>query len=159
ADEGLVTADEIKNLREAQRQRLYAVYDEAQRDKQQYQTQELSTIPAAAIPTDRPSESPERETLNLIVDRITAFPADFHVHPKLTAFLKKRREALGGPIDWALAEVLAFGSLVLEGTPVRLSGEDSGRGTFSQRHVEYHDAENDRVHVPLQHLSQDQARF
>ncbi len=49
--------------------------------------------------------------------------------------------------------------LVLEGTPVRLSGQDSGRGTFSQRHVEYHDAENDRVYVPLQHLSANQARF
>ena len=63
-------------------------------------------------------------------------------------------------IDWALAEVLAFGSLVLEGTPVRLSGEDSGRGTFSQRHVEYHDAENDRVYVPLQHCAnQARSRF
>jgi 2-oxoglutarate dehydrogenase E1 component len=62
-------------------------------------------------------------------------------------------------VDWALAEVLAFGTLVLEGTPVRLSGEDSGRGTFSQRHVDYHDAEDDRVYVPLQHLSPEQARF
>ena len=55
--------------------------------------------------------------------------------------------------------MLAFGSLVLEGTPVRLSGEDSGRGTFSQRHVEYHDAENDRVYVPLAHLAPTQAPF
>jgi 2-oxoglutarate decarboxylase len=162
-EEGLVAADEIKQLREAQRQRLYAVYDEAQQTKQQYETQELSTIPAAAVPRDLPPESPSRDELEQIVDRLTTFPPDFHVHPKLTGFLKKRREALGGPIDWALAEVLAFGTLVLEGTPVRLSGEDSGRGTFSQRHVEYHDAENDRVYVPLQHLSlengRDQARF
>ena len=159
AEDGLVAADEVQQLREAQRQRLYSVYDEAQRSKQQYETQELSTIPAAALPMDRPSGSPPREVLETIVDRITTFPADFHVHPKLSGFLKKRREALSGPIDWALAEVLAFGSLVLEGTPVRLSGEDSGRGTFSQRHVEYHDAENDRVYIPLQHLAAGQARF
>ncbi len=159
ADEGVVPPDEITRLREAQRQRLYSVYDQAQQEKQQYELQELSTIPTAAIPADLPSATPSRETLDLIVDRITTFPEDFHVHPKLVAFLKKRREALSGPIDWALAEVLAFGSLVLEGTPVRLSGEDSGRGTFSQRHVEYHDAENDRIYVPLQHLSANQARF
>src|SRR5579872_3398047 len=157
--EGLVAADEITKLRDAQRQRLYAVYDEAQQHKQQYETQELSTLPAAANPRDPPPEAPEREILEQIVDRITTFPSDFHIHPKLTGFLTKRREALSGPIDWALAEVLAFGSLALEGTPVRLSGEDSGRGTFSQRHVEYHDAENDRVYVPLQHLAPGQARF
>ncbi len=125
ANEGVIAADEITKLREAQRQRLYAVYDEAQRNKQSYETQELSTIPIAAIPSDLPSESPSREVLEKIVERITTFPDDFHVHPKLVGFLKKRREALNGPIDWALAEVLAFGSLVLEGTPVRLSGEDS----------------------------------
>ncbi|MBZ5604937.1 MAG: multifunctional oxoglutarate decarboxylase/oxoglutarate dehydrogenase thiamine pyrophosphate-binding subunit/dihydrolipoyllysine-residue succinyltransferase subunit [Acidobacteriia bacterium] len=159
ADEGLVPAGEIARLRDAQKHRLNSVYDQAQQEKQQYETQELSTIPAASIPADLPPESPSRDTLDHIVAGITTFPADFHVHPKLVNFINKRREALNGPIDWALAEVLAFGSLVLQGTPVRLSGEDSGRGTFSQRHVEYHDAENDHVYVPLQHLSPNQARF
>jgi len=82
------------------------------------------------------------------------------VHPKLDRFLEKRKEALtGAPVDWALAETLAFGSLVLEGTPVRLSGQDAGRATFSQRHAEYHDVENDRVWVPLAHMSANQAPF
>ena len=85
--------------------------------------------------------------IHKIIDGITTFPADFHLHPKLEKMVERRREARrGGPhIDWALAEALAFGSLVLEGTPVRLSGQDSGRGTFSQRHAEFHDAENGRV--------------
>lgn len=160
--EGLVTAGEVKALSESQRQRFNATYDEAQDHKQNYELQELSAIPAEAIPMDQPPEAVDRAVLEHIVERITEFPADFHLHPKLTGSIRKRREtfaASGAHIDWALAEVLAFGSLVLEGTPVRLSGEDSGRGTFSQRHVEYHDAENDRVYVPLQHLSPDQARF
>ncbi len=62
-------------------------------------------------------------------------------------------------MDWATAETLAFGSLVLEGTPVRLSGQDSARGTFSQRHLEYYDYENGRPYIPLQHLSPGQASF
>jgi 2-oxoglutarate dehydrogenase E1 component len=163
--EGLATSDEVKAWREEQKKRLYGVYDESQLRKEQYELQELSAIPAAAIPMDHPPENVGREVLDLIVERITVFPEDFHLHPKLTAFVKKRRETFqaSGPadahIDWALAEVLAFGTLVLDGTPVRLSGEDSGRGTFSQRHVEYHDAENDRVYVPLQHLAPGQARF
>jgi 2-oxoglutarate decarboxylase len=163
--EGLATEDEVKAWREEQTKRLYGVYDESQLRKEQYELQELSAIPAAAIPMDHPPENVGREVLDRIVDRITTFPEDFHLHPKLTAFVKKRRESFqaAGPaeahIDWALAEVLAFGTLVLDGTPVRLSGEDSGRGTFSQRHVEYHDAENDRVYVPLQNLAPGQARF
>ena len=91
---------------------------------------------------------------------ITTFPAEFHVHPKLEGFLKKRREILqGAPIDWATAETLAFGSLVLERTPVRLSGQDSGRGTFSQRHLEFYDSETGERYIPLQHLAPNQARF
>lgn len=62
-------------------------------------------------------------------------------------------------MDWAYAEAIAFGSLVLEGTPLRLSGQDSGRGTFSQRHLALYDNENGERYIPLQHMAQDQARF
>ena len=162
ANEGLISVDEAKNFRESQRKQLYEIYDQAQKQKESYELQELSAVPAAAIPMDRAPGPVSREMLERIVDGATTFPSDFHLHPKLTGFVRKRRESFRAPdaqVDWALAEVLAFGSLVLEGTPVRLSGEDSGRGTFSQRHVEYHDAETDRVWVPLQHLSPNQARF
>jgi 2-oxoglutarate decarboxylase len=160
--DGLIAPGEAGSWREAQKKRLDAIYDQAQVQKEAYGLQELSAIPAESIPMDQPPSAVNRDVLAYIVDRITTFPGDFHLHPKLGGFIKKRREALTGPkahIDWALAEVLAFGSLVLDGTPVRLSGEDSGRGTFSQRHVEYHDAETDRVYVPLKHLSDSQARF
>jgi 2-oxoglutarate dehydrogenase E1 component len=78
----------------------------------------------------------------------------------LKALVDRRRDALkGAPIDWGFAETLAFGSLVLEGTPVRLSGEDVSRGTFTQRHLEFSDYETGHGYVPLQHLDPTQARF
>lgn len=95
-----------------------------------------------------------------VIHGITAIPPDFHLHPKLKGFMDKRREALSGAaMDWAFGEAMAFGSLVLDGHPVRLSGQDVGRGTFSQRHLELYDFENGRKHVPLMNLSPDQADF
>ena len=96
-----------------------------------------------------------------VVDGITRFPETFTIHPKLKNFVDKRREALdrGGPVDWAYAEALAFGSLVAEGTPVRLSGQDSGRGTFSQRHLAFYDYETGEKYIPLRHMMPSQAVF
>ncbi len=121
----------------------------------------MSPVAPEAMPHDLPPTAVGRAVIGRILDGITAFPADFKLHPKLERVVERRHEARnGGPlIDWALAETLAFGSLVLEGTPVRLSGQDSGRGTFSQRHAEYHDLETGRVYIPLQHLAPNQARF
>ena len=92
---------------------------------------------------------------------ITISRPEFHLHPKLEGFIRKRRETLAnnGPVDWALAEAIAFGSLVLEEIPVRLSGQDSGRGTFSQRHLSFYDYENGDRYIPLQHMARDQAPF
>ncbi len=93
---------------------------------------------------------------------LTTIPEGFHLNSTLEKrFLPRRVECLenGGPIDWAFAESLAFGSLLLEGTPVRLSGQDCRRGTFSQRHAVFYDSENRERHIPLEHLSPDQARF
>jgi 2-oxoglutarate dehydrogenase complex dehydrogenase (E1) component-like enzyme len=91
---------------------------------------------------------------------LATFPADFHLHPKLQGFVDKRKEILhGASVDWATGEALAFGSLVLEGTPVRLSGQDSGRGTFSQRHLEFSDYESGKSYIPMQHLATPQGRF
>jgi 2-oxoglutarate dehydrogenase E1 component len=95
-----------------------------------------------------------------IIETCTSLPAEFHLHPKLKSLLEKRRDALNGaPIDWGFAETLAFGSLVLEGTPVRLSGEDVARGTFTQRHLEFLDYESGEGYFPLEHLDPQQAKF
>ena len=83
--------------------------------------------------------------LNKIVDTITTLPSDFSLHPKLQKFIETRREFLNSDtkIDWSFAEALAFGTLLLEGIPVRLSGQDSARGTFSQRHIVLTDMETE----------------
>ncbi|MCU1336883.1 MAG: 2-oxoglutarate dehydrogenase component [Bryobacterales bacterium] len=158
--DGVVTPQEVAGWQEAQKKQLYEIYDNTQKVKEQFELHEMSPIPAEGMPTDLPPTAADRAVLHRIIDGITTFPADFHLHPKLARFIERRKQAHEGPhVDWALAETLAFGSLVVEGTPVRLSGQDSGRGTFSQRHVQFHDAETDRVYAPLQHLAANQASF
>jgi len=158
--DGVVTAQEVAGWQEAQKKQLYEIYDNTQKVKEQFELLEMNPIPAQFMPSDLPATAADRTMLRRIIDGITSFPPDFHLHPKLARFIDRRKQAHEGPhVDWALAETLAFGSLVLEGTPVRLSGQDSGRGTFSQRNVEFHDAETDRVYVPLQHLAANQASF
>jgi 2-oxoglutarate dehydrogenase E1 component len=96
-----------------------------------------------------------------IAAAFTRVPAGFTPHPKAARLMESRagmvRET--GRIDWACAEALAFGSLVLEGIPVRLSGQDSARGTFSQRHAVLHDFKTGAPYVPLDNIRADQARF
>jgi 2-oxoglutarate dehydrogenase E1 component len=103
-----------------------------------------------------------KETLDTIAKALTTVPEDFRVLPKIKRILLERRLQIwkaGGPYNWAFAEALAFGSLLLEGTPVRLSGQDSRRGTFSQRHSVLYDEENRQRYIPLNHLRPNQARF
>src|SRR6202035_918984 len=90
----------------------------------------------------------------------TTYPEDFHIHPKVKKLLEQRAEMGSGkrPVDYGMAEAMAFGSLVKAGVPVRLSGQDSRRGTFNQRHSVWVDIENENEDVPLQDISSDQAR-
>lgn len=93
---------------------------------------------------------------------LTTIPEGFQLHPTLAKrFLPRRGDALinGGPFDWAFAEALAFGGLLTEGFPVRLSGQDCRRGTFSQRHAVLYDYETRDRYVPLSNLSDDQEKF
>ena len=103
-----------------------------------------------------------KENLDLIAKSLTTVPEEFHVLPKIKRILLERRLQIwkaGGPYNWAFAEALAFGSLLLEGTPVRLSGQDSRRGTFSQRHSVLYDEKNRQRYIPLNHLRTNQAKF
>jgi 2-oxoglutarate dehydrogenase E1 component len=103
-----------------------------------------------------------RETLQQIVAGLTSVPNDFNMLPKVKRMLIDRRRTVfeaGGPYDWGFAEALAFGSLLLENKPVRLSGQDSRRGTFGQRHAVIYDAKTGKPYVPLLHLGPSQARI
>ena len=101
-----------------------------------------------------------RERLERIVDALTTFPDGFEVHPKLARIIGNRRTEFDETsVDWSLAEALAFGSLLLEGTPVRLAGQDTRRGTFSQRHAVLVDHRPKQEYTPLAHLGDDAAPF
>ncbi|MGB1129134.1 MAG: 2-oxoglutarate dehydrogenase E1 component, partial [Haloferula sp.] len=111
----------------------------------------------ASIPTGI-----SKDSIQHIGKVLTTVPEGFHLHPTLAKrFVPRRMEAIekGGPIDWAFAESLAWGSLLMEGNPVRLSGQDCRRGTFSQRHAVFYDSETRERYIPLQNLGADQAKF
>ncbi len=112
---------------------------------------DLAPVDAAAM----------RGRLRAVLKALGTLPEGFEIHPKLLPFVKKRAE-LGegrGEADWATAESLAWGTLLLEGIPVRLSGQDSGRGTFSQRHAVLHDVRTSKEYVPLNAVATAGAHF
>src|SRR5262249_16105017 len=99
------------------------------------------------------------EKLRQLATGLTTYPGDFSIHPKVKKLLEQREKMGAGkmPLDYGMAEALAFGSLLLEGIPVRLSGQDARRGTFNQRHSVLIDTENEQEYVPLSHLAPNQA--
>ena len=102
------------------------------------------------------------EQLKELNQALLQFPANFHLNPKLVKTIEKQLQVFDTPtskVDWAVAEQLAFASILQEGTPIRLTGEDSARGTFSQRHAVFNDFENGSKHIPLQTLPQAKASF
>ena len=101
------------------------------------------------------------ETLAEVGRAIARVPDDFAVHPRIRRQLDEKRGRIeaGGPVDWATAEALAFGSLLLEGKPVRLSGQDCSRGTFSQRHAGLVDQQSEKRYIPLNNIRPGQARL
>src|SRR5450432_2385208 len=102
---------------------------------------------------------PADELLQLS-ERLSTYPADFHIHPKVKKLLEQRAEMGAGkrPVDYGMAEALALGGLVKAGVPVRMSGQDTRRGTFNQRHSVLLDIENEQEYVPLEHIAEGQAR-
>ncbi|MDA9682476.1 2-oxoglutarate dehydrogenase E1 component [Candidatus Pelagibacter sp.] len=99
--------------------------------------------------------------LNNISDRIHVFPTDKNIHKTITKIMENRKKTIneGSGIDWATAESLAFGSLLVEGYPVRLVGQDSGRGTFSQRHSVLRNQIDNSRYIPLNNISSNQKNF
>ena len=133
-----------------------------------YKMNKVDWLEGAWTGLSRAPEEYERGSTAVAVERLreiglamTEIPAELHIHRKLKRIIGQRRENIeqGQGIDWATAEHLAFGSLVRDGFPVRLSGQDSGRGTFSQRHAILYDQETEERYIPLNHLDPEQAPF
>ena len=154
-DDGAVTQEEADALAQEIWDNL-ATRHRALKEELAHADEEQPTggyqLDRSASPEVKTAVSAERlQTLN---EELLRIPDGFTVHPKLVKQLERRRDALGpdGGIDWAQAESLAYASLLSEGTPVRLTGQDAERGTFSQRHLVYHDAKTGQRISPIQSL-------
>jgi 2-oxoglutarate dehydrogenase E1 component len=115
----------------------------------------------AADPQEYVATGVERERLIELGSRLVAVPADVELHPRVARIYEERARMLSGtaPLDWGAAETLAYATLVDQGFAVRLTGQDSGRGTFFHRHAVLHDQRSERIYTPLEHLSARQAPF
>jgi 2-oxoglutarate dehydrogenase E1 component len=108
----------------------------------------------------RPKSGVELRRLRALGEKLTTVPADFTLHPRVAQVIANRKKMLAGelPLDWGCAETLAYGTLVEDGFSVRVTGQDSGRGTFFHRHAVLHDQGSDRDFLPLQHVMPHQPR-
>jgi 2-oxoglutarate dehydrogenase E1 component len=165
--DGVVTEADIESMRAEWRSKLDAEFDIAQGykpNKADWLDGRWAGLKAVREDVDDPRRGQTgvaTEVLREIGAKITEVPAGFHVHRTIQRFLDNRKKMLetGEGIDWAMGEALAFGTLLLEGHRVRLSGQDVERGTFSQRHSVLTDQENEERFTPLNHIRNDQARY
>jgi 2-oxoglutarate dehydrogenase E1 component len=160
--EGVLTEGEVSEMEERQK----AAYEEAlaaAKEAAKRQPPEPSAAPSRVLRlTSHDIETGvAADTLGRIGHALTTVPAGFHLNPKMVSQLARRAKMTQGaqPLDWATAEALAFGTLLLEGTPVRLTGQDTSRGTFSQRHIVFHDTATGDTWTPLSDLAPGQARL
>ncbi len=158
--QGVLTTDEVKVMQEAASARIA----EAHRNVRDGYGNKLivgQSQPGGAHVETMPTTEIERGRLLGYADELIATPPGFELNKKLQGqFLKRRTTLLAeGEIDWALAEGLAFASLLSDGTPIRLTGQDVERGTFSHRHAVLHDMRTNQKYIPLHHVSDAKASF
>jgi 2-oxoglutarate decarboxylase len=147
---GDLSVEEAERALEEFRERLQQAFDETKDAGKQKPAKVEREPPAPAAVRPAVRTAVERSVLDEVVDALVTVPDGFTVHPKLQKWLEQRRTALdSGAVDWSLGEALAFGTLLLDGVPVRLSGQDSRRGTFSQRHSVLVDRTTGAEHTPL----------
>ena len=163
--EGLVTENEVHKLSSDWRAYLDAEFESGQDyrpNKADWLDGVWKNIRAANEEGPRRGHTGvEIGTLKAIGEQLSSVPSGFRIHKTIGRFLDKRKQMFetGEGFDWGTAEALAFGSLVAEGHPVRLSGQDVERGTFVQRHSVLHDQETDETYTPLNNLMPGQARY
>src|SRR6267143_770928 len=164
---GVLSADDLASLETEFELRLEMTLDEVRAIEKAKADEKAKFQESTAVfqPKYTAKSAPtaiSKEQVETIINGLTRVPEEFHILPKIKKMLiDRRRETLeaGGPFDWGFAEALAFGSLLLDGVPVRLSGQDSRRGTFSHRHAFWYDAKTGQPYLPLLHLAPNQARI
>ncbi len=159
-----ITPDEIKELEKEFHDILNNAYDTAQSHSQKFKADAPLAVTKELIKETKKKEHTHvsKDQIIQVVKSLTTLPEDFNLHPKLNKFLEYRKSLLANPdelIDWSFAEALAFGTLMLEGISVRLSGQDVSRGTFSHRHDVFADSENGKEFIPLRTLKNENVQF
>ncbi|WP_332065215.1 2-oxoglutarate dehydrogenase E1 component [Bartonella sp. CB189] len=165
-EEGVVSLEEIENQKKIWRDKLEVEFEASasyKPNKADWLDGSWTGLKASSNVDDQycGTTGVGLKTLKEIGQKLVEIPQNFHVHKTIQRFLNNRAKVFetGEGIDWATAEALAFGSLCLEGAPVRLSGEDVERGTFSQRHSVLYDQENEARYIPLNNLKKGQAIY
>jgi 2-oxoglutarate decarboxylase len=153
ARRGILTASEAQQQYDAGYQHLADIQQAFKANIGQAMAQEHTKSTDRSPGTETETAVPA-ELLKALNEQLLTWPEGFTVNPKLLKQLERRRNAIGpeGGIDWGHAEVLALAALLVEGVPVRLTGQDTERGTFSQRHLVLHDADTGKTHTPLLNL-------
>jgi 2-oxoglutarate decarboxylase len=156
---GDITVEEAEQVLQDYQQQLERVFTEVR--EADTRPDEWTTVPAYPEKLGATTTTAiSAETMKRISDAYVTPPEGFTVHPKVLPQLQRRAAAINeGPIDWGTGEILAFGSLLMEGRPVRLAGQDSRRGTFVQRFATIIDRKNANEWTPLANLTEDQAPF
>jgi 2-oxoglutarate dehydrogenase E1 component len=154
---GIVGSEELKQIEQEVREQLRTAYTHMKPDKNVH---DLQTMDGDLSQNEQATAVPIA-LLKQLSDALFEYPAGFTVYPKLDRILQRRRTSIAedGLIDWAFAETLAFATILADGKAIRLTGQDSERGTFGHRHVVLHDAKTGERFVPLQHLPQARASF
>ncbi|CAG9620214.1 2-oxoglutarate dehydrogenase E1 component [Sutcliffiella rhizosphaerae] len=155
---GTVTEDDVKSKKTDFMQKLQRIFDELRKEDE-------NNVKIKQVPKPISDQVPELDTavaedlLKSINSNLVSYPEDFNVYPKLGRIMKKRESLLANEnkVDWSLGETLAFATILAEGTPIRLTGQDSERGTFSHRHLVLHDNQTGKRFIPLHELPEAKA--
>ena len=159
-NKGELSVEEAEQVFDEFRKKLQSAFEETRGAGKEKEPPRAAAPPVPAGVLPHVETGVDRERLEHIHNAVTSFPQGFEPHPKLKKMIERRREMLAkDAVDWAGGEALAFGSLMMEGFTVRLAGQDTRRGTFSQRHSALVEHQTGGEYLPLAHLSDDQAPF
>jgi 2-oxoglutarate dehydrogenase E1 component len=162
---GKISPEEAEEIQAERTEKLESEFDASKNEPFVPDTQTLaanwSEYFGGPEPTEPTDTTYETDKLSGLLDSLTRIPTNFSMNKKLKRPMAQRREMAAGerPLDWASAEAVAFASLLVEGHPIRMTGQDCERGTFSHRHAVLHDSQDGSPYVPLANLSPDQAKL
>ncbi|TQS76562.1 2-oxoglutarate dehydrogenase E1 component [Ornithinibacillus gellani] len=159
-EKGVLATDDLKGMKEKVQEDLRNIYESLKEENAE--TSEDKTMPSAlANGLDKYDTAVPLETLQKLNEGLLERPASFHPNKKLERILKRRKDALneGNKADWGTGEALTYASILQDGIPIRLTGQDSERGTFAHRHAVLNDIETNEKFCPMHHLEETKASF